>query len=140
MRSIFGLMGLIDMIDGLYFTIENPSKSTAAHHLLSMAASVLRTLSVFSSTDHLNNENLSWKTLVYEYEGRTHRVSEAKRIRALLNHLWLDNYTSGYENRYNFSVHIKRLDELRSTLCESTRAGILPNLINNPDCNHAVEI
>ena len=72
-------------------------------------------------------------------EGRIHRDSEAKRVRAQLNTLQLDNRTNGREHRDNVRGCVKILAELESISPESTHAGMLINQTTYTDCNHAVE-
>ena len=68
-----------------------------------------------------------------------HRELEAKRIRALLNHLRLDGRANGYECRNNFRDFIKRLAEFQSMSSESSHVDMLVNQIANQDHGHAVE-
>ena len=74
-----------------------------------------------------------------ECEGRIYRDSEAKRVRAKLHNLRLDNHTNGREHRNNVRGCVKRLAELESISSESTCVDMLINQVTNPDCDHVVE-
>ena len=104
-RSIFGFMGLTQILDDRDHALRHPVKNTTVHHFLCQAVVKWTASSAFSRATFVCDGSAAWRQLMGRHEGNTQKEPDAKRVRALLSNLRLDLRTSGYDYQNFFQDH-----------------------------------